>query len=296
MTEVIFSSHFASSHHPCNHHHSLQKSSNSDFVDTKKKTLMTTEATDFIFLNQALPIDFEPGEFDVICSQGKKAKVHTGNIYFRAVVQKRAKEYSKTFGKKDKSKIVRDIIQHIQTKSPSGGFVQKIAVTETIKGRCSWKLIDAERAREKVSQCLRNILVGQYRSSQDAKKRSRKASNLKKIIDFQEIVASNHFVSERIRQLAMMIRKNCLSEPQFLRLMSKTNLEILLELKNDQTVQRKVQSRPPSTVRNHEEELEFANESSPSPTCGVDEILKKFQSDDMYILLQQPDTKRRKTK
>merc|ERR1719498_1696192 len=47
---------------------------------------------------------FQPGPFDVICSQGKTAKAHPGNIHFHKVIQKWAKEYSAATEKKSQVK------------------------------------------------------------------------------------------------------------------------------------------------------------------------------------------------
>lgn len=250
---------------------------------------------------KTFPIDFEPGTYDVICSQGKKAKNHPGNVYFEQLIQERAKEYADAVGKKEKSTIVRDIIKLVQSQSPRGGFVKKT----TTYGICQWQIVDAEQAREKVSQTLRNALAGNYRSSSVAKKRSRKESNLKRIVDFEDIVASNQFVSATMLELSNTIENNNnrtsggnLSDKQLLHLMTQTNIAILRQLKEDKIVQHSVQPKSEQHQlegdNNHDEECDgtfFAQ-----PCCTVDESLKRFHVDKEYMLLQQPNSKRRRTR
>lgn len=191
---------------------------------------------------------FQPGPFDVICSQGKTAKAHPGNIHFHKVIQKWAKEYSAATEKKVKSKIVRNIIETIQAKSPNGGFVKKDSDGQ-------WKMVGFEQAREKVSQSLRDTLAGRYRSSLSAKKKSRMESNLKRMIDFDEIVGSNKFVADKMIGLANTIKKtnsgntDDFTDPQILQKMTETNFCILRQLKKDQMVQKSVRGRTPSPPR-----------------------------------------------
>jgi len=186
-----------------------------------------------------LPDAFVPGKFDVICSQGRKAKTHAGNIYYQSVIEKLASKYANAIGKRPKSSIVSVIIRTIQEKCHStdggGGFVK---VTD---GR--WGIVENEAAREKVSQSLRDVLAGQYRSSLVSKKRRRRESNLKMIVDFDEIIKSNQFVSTITNQLANKIKTFSLSEDYLLQLMTQTNTKILRQLKQDRSVQRKVQQQ-----------------------------------------------------
>jgi len=210
---------------------------------------------------------FEPGPFDVICSQGKTAKSHTGNIYFHSIIQKRAKEYASATEKRIKSKIVRNIIDTIQAKSPNGGFVKKNTDGE-------WNLVSLEQAREKVSQSLRDTLAGRYRSSLSAKKKSRMESNLKRMIDFDEIIGSNKFVAEKMLWLAETIKKansgdaNEISDPQILKLMTETNFCILRQLKKDRMVQKSVRGRTPS----------------PPPYSAVDQTIQRFHFDQGFMM------------
>jgi hypothetical protein len=231
--------------------------------------------------NEKLPRDFEPGPFDVICSQGRTAKTHAGNVFFQSFIHKQAKDYANANEKRTKSKIVRTIIETIQTKSPNGGFVKK-------DGDSRWRVVGLEQAREKVSQTFRDTLAGRYRSSLSAKKRSRKESNLKRMIDFEEIIGTNKFVSERMHGLCFSI-KICLdssnigdlSETNVLDCMTETNFCILRQLKQDLTVQQKVRAGQSQQQVEMQDERKAPPPSSYSP---VDETLKKFQTDSKFIM------------
>ena len=230
---------------------------------------------------------FEPGPFDVICSQGKTAKSHAGNIHFHSVIQKRVKEYASSTEKRTKSKIVRNIIETIQAKSPNGGFVKKDSDGQ-------WTLVGLEQTREKVSQSLRDTLSGRYRSSLMAKKKSRMESNLKRMIDFDEIIGSNKFVAEKMLWLAETIKNanksdtNKLSDPKILKIMTETNLCILRQLKKDRMVQKSVrgeQQSQPQTVGNSERKT-----ISLPPYSAVDQTLQRFHFDQEFLM--QPSSKR----
>jgi hypothetical protein len=222
----------------------------------------------------------------VICSQGKTAKSHPGNIYFQSVIRRWAKKYANTIEKRNKSKIVRNIIESIQVKSPNGGFIRK-------GENGGWRVVALDQAREKVSQSLRDTLAGHYRSSLTAKKRSRMESNLKRMIDFEEVIGANRFVSETISCLRETIKNNndsnsksTLDDSDILKLMNDANHCILRQLKEDQNVQQKVQN-----VQPHQNQDEFNLKMSPFFE-GVDETLKKFHKDKEFLLLQEPSSKR----
>jgi len=236
--------------------------------------------------SEELPKNFAPGPFDVICSQGKTAKSHPGNVYFQSIIRRWAKEYANTIEKRNKSKIVRNIIETIQEKSRDGGFIRK--------GESGgWCVVVLDQAREKVSQSLRDTLAGHYRSSLTAKKRSRTESNLKRMIDFEEVVGANRFVCERISWLSETIKtnndsssKSSLDDSDILKLMNDTNHCILQQLKDDQKVQQKVQNAPPQ-----QNQGQF-NMIMTTSCEGVDETLKKFHTDKGFLLLQEPSSKR----
>jgi len=236
--------------------------------------------------NEKLPGDFEPGPFDVICSQGKTAKTHAGNIFFQSVIHKRAKEYANATEKRTKSQIVRTIIETIQTKSPNAGFVKK-------DGDSRWRVVGLEQTREKISQSLRDTLAGRYRSSLSAKKRSRKESNLKRMIDFEEIIGTNTFVSEMMDRLSETIKTSNdssnisnLSDLNVLDCMTDTNFCILRQLKQDLTVQQKV--RAGKSQQQAENQDERKTPPAPPSYSAIDETLKMFGTNKYFMLQQQP--------
>ena len=46
-----------------------------------------------------LPFDFTPGPYDVICARGKQAKNHSGNKYYRSLVEASMEKYSQAKNK-----------------------------------------------------------------------------------------------------------------------------------------------------------------------------------------------------
>lgn len=235
--------------------------------------------------DKQLRSDFQPGPFDVICSQGRTAKSHSGNIFFHMIIKKSAKEYANAIEKRVKSKIVRNIIETIESKSPDGGFVKK-------DSDGMWRVVTLEQAREKVSQSLRDTLAGRYRSSLIAKRKSRMESNLKRMIDFDEIIGANKFVTDRMQLLSETIQNtndssnaNNMSDSNILKQMTETNDCILQQLKKDHMVQQKVH------VGQSQQQVENSGERKPAATtsfCAVDETLQMFHTDRKFMLTQPP--------
>jgi len=119
-------------------------------------------------LSPQLPIDFVPGEHDIIVESGNKNFHHAGNKRFRKKIADKMIQYSNTKSKYGKSFIVSSIIAVVRRESPNGGFVKKDSKT----GR--WFEIGDFLAREKTSQALRNVM-GNYRSSSIVKRRLNQA-------------------------------------------------------------------------------------------------------------------------
>lgn len=71
-----------------------------------------------------LPLDFQPGQYDVICSRGKRAFHHEGNKWFRRVIETHVEAYMAAPSKVDKSLLVIAIVDSIRSRSPIGGFVR----------------------------------------------------------------------------------------------------------------------------------------------------------------------------
>lgn len=182
---------------------------------------------------------FKPGQYDVICSRGKKAKSHQGNKFFQALVDKAAERYGNAEGKLGKSLIVSEIIDTIRTKSSQGGFVKLEA------GR--WFEVGDAVARERTGQSLRDVLAGKYRSSASAKKRRREETTAKMIDELDSLIDSNSFVSKRMRNLSDSIQEvgksSKVPDAHLMHMMTQANADILHQLKKDKSIQDKVASR-----------------------------------------------------
>jgi nucleoid DNA-binding protein len=182
-----------------------------------------------------LSADFTPGESDVICVRGEKAKNHPGNLFFHSMIEKSAPKYATAEGKLGKSLIVSEIIDTIRRKSPPGGFVKHIG--------SQWYEVGDWSAREKVSQSLRDILHGQYRSSASSKKRRRDEVNAKMSKDLESLIDKNEFVSKRIRTLSDAIKRqgDVVSDAHLKTMMTQVNSDILSQIKMDDTLQEQLQ-------------------------------------------------------
>jgi len=104
-----------------------------------------------------LPEHYVPGEYDVICSRGADSYNHVGNQGFRKCVESHLKEYSKATTKLEKSLIVSNIIDTIQSRG--GIFVRQDVTTER------WYVVGDKMAREKAGQAIRATLRKQHKTS-----------------------------------------------------------------------------------------------------------------------------------
>jgi hypothetical protein len=111
-----------------------------------------------------LPESFRPSEQDVICGRGRKIFLHVGNQHFRQLVESRLQEYSNAATKLAKSCIICEMVVHIRTNNPHGGFVKM----SSKEGR--WYQLRDFLSREKTSQAFRDALSDQYRSTNESKK------------------------------------------------------------------------------------------------------------------------------
>lgn len=127
-----------------------------------------------------------PGEYDVICARGAKARNHSGNQHFRRLIHQHLEAYSTATVKVEKSAIVSKIIDSVRTKSPEGGFVKKIGgryfeVGDHVAREVRFVLADKSNSRvglpllvQKVGQSFRDLLHTKYKSSTKAKMAKRK--------------------------------------------------------------------------------------------------------------------------
>ncbi|CAB9515267.1 Nitrilase family, member 2 [Seminavis robusta] len=114
---------------------------------------------------RALPPDFVPTEFSVICARGKRAYESKGNTWFRSLVAQYAHRYATASTKMEKSVVVTTIVDTVRKASPVGSFIRKV------KGQ--WQEVSEGVARERVGQKLRDTIDADYRSSTHSKRRRR---------------------------------------------------------------------------------------------------------------------------
>lgn len=96
-----------------------------------------------------LPVTFQPRPEDVICARGKSAWNHPGNERFRILLEMNFEKYIKATTKLQKSILVSDIIASVY--QGEGIFVKR--------SKCgNWFQVGDPIAREKVGQCLRDMM------------------------------------------------------------------------------------------------------------------------------------------
>lgn len=117
-----------------------------------------------------LPVDFTPGEHDVVIGKGKKFYFHAGNQWLRTVVAGRIEQYSQAVTKADKSSIISSVVDFVRT---NGQFVK-------IDSSGTWIFAEPLLCREKCSQTFRDNLAQTYRSSNVAKRNKRRQEQQEK--------------------------------------------------------------------------------------------------------------------
>jgi len=184
-----------------------------------------------------LPINFKPGDNDVICGKGRTCFNHIGNKSFRETIRRiYLQEYSNAKTKIDKSKIVSNIVDLIRSRS-EGGFVK----FDTTK--YEWYEVGDTLAREKVGQTLRNDLHLQYRSANKAKKRRRMLNSTlavtgnmmtmtnPMIANLNDDKVHHQLSSEKIldgsHQTMQTIAASNMCDTQFIKQLTRANLDLL---------------------------------------------------------------------
>ena len=104
-----------------------------------------------------------PGPNDVVCGRGKGSYNRPANQRFRNMCQDSLPAYVKASVKADRSAIVTQIIEQIQ--STGGKFLCKERGGE-------WKELSAPRIREKVGHAIREILNSQHQVGKPSKAKS----------------------------------------------------------------------------------------------------------------------------
>jgi hypothetical protein len=138
----------------------------------------------------AMPSDFVPGPFDVLCGRGRACKTAAGNLAYRDAVLSSLPQYGAAESKMAKGAIISDIMQTVRFKCHEyhkndvvGGFVKCVNGV--------WYEVGDFLAREKTSQCFRDALASNYSSSAQSKYLRRRAK------EAEHIDPQNHSFSVR---------------------------------------------------------------------------------------------------
>ena len=187
--------------------------------------------------------EYLPTSYDVICGAGREAKDHPGNKRFRQILTGNVKRYSETKSKLDKSLLISEIVMSIQKR---GNFIRRDEGDELGYTICSDHI-----AREKVGQGLRDLLHKSYRSSCTKKNRHRTriCSEIDNFI-IGKVLRSSHIIAKYMMQLEQDL-KGVTERPGrhgskdsedgvFLKLFTRTNSQVLEELKKDKSLLERV--------------------------------------------------------
>jgi len=105
-----------------------------------------------------LPKEFVPYKADVIIGRGKKCHKHAGNMRLKQIVLSRLDDYSSAIFQKEKSQILRTIINQIRSYN-RGAFVKQDPKT------MRWFKVGDDIAKEKISKAFRDALNRQCHSN-----------------------------------------------------------------------------------------------------------------------------------
>ena len=177
-----------------------------------------------------------PGCYDVICARGKMAKNHSGNRFYQRLITDAIPVYNTATSKADKSKIVDTILQVIA--SNNGAFVkQQAAASDGV-----YYQVSTSFAREKIGQNLRDKLSTKYKSSTKAKRKRRRQHASSSVLDMDNIIQSNQFVTTRMDRLTTTMESNntntATSTPELYmhQLFLQTNQDLLDAFKNNDSL------------------------------------------------------------
>ena len=104
---------------------------------------------------------YRPGTNDILCGRGKFAMSWDGNLFLKAVIDKKRLEYWSADKNEIKREVAISVLKVIKSLSPPGRFLQ-------IVGN-EWKEIDNERALKKVRQALRENQHRPIKNANDLK-------------------------------------------------------------------------------------------------------------------------------
>lgn len=151
----------------------------------------------------AMPADFVPGPYDVLCGRGRACKVAAGNLAYRDLIVTYLEVYGAADSKLQKGAILTDIMnrvrdlchtyhqrqeRHEKKKNAATGKNSTDTTSTTTTANSSpvlggfvkcingtWYEVGDFLAREKTSQCFRDALASHYSSSAQSKYLRRRA-------------------------------------------------------------------------------------------------------------------------
>eukprot|EP00980_Cylindrotheca_fusiformis_P013700 scaffold3515_cov126-Cylindrotheca_fusiformis.AAC.49 len=116
-----------------------------------------------------LPHDYVPDKYTILCGRGRVYTTSTGNQHLKYLIHKHLKGYSEAPSKVEKSAIVSEIMETVESVCPAPQFVKF--------QHGVWWEVDNAFAREKIGCMFRDALHTQYRSSTKAKFARKKAQS-----------------------------------------------------------------------------------------------------------------------
>jgi len=122
------------------------------------KETSTRDSSNIINKGCFLPKEFVPDKADVIIGRGKKCHKHAGNMRLKQIVLSRLDEYSSAIFQREKSQILRTIINQIRSYN-RGAFVKQDPKT------MRWFKTGDDIAKEKISKAFRDALNRQCHSN-----------------------------------------------------------------------------------------------------------------------------------
>lgn len=106
-----------------------------------------------------LPLGYEPRSQDICCGRGKRNWTHSGNVWFRNLIQANVDRYMQAPSKTDKTAVVISVVEQVRGE---GAFFVK---QDEDSGR--WYDIGDTQAREKVGHSLRDQVTAQKRKEKE---------------------------------------------------------------------------------------------------------------------------------
>lgn len=170
--------------------------------------------------------NFVPGKYDVLCSRGKVAWSHYGNVFLRELVALNANRYNAAKSRLERTILVSEIVDYIRSRGT--GFVKQELNSD------NWIEVGDDLAREKIGQMMRNIL-GSFRSSLKSKTAMRKVTTSRLAQRTQQVMSTNKKVVKTIEA----IKDDCdssvgqMSDEQALQLLTRQNLAVLSIIKEN---------------------------------------------------------------